>query len=263
MKRNSRSIIALAVLALGASGAAVAAEDSPLNVSVSLRAWNNKWNSWDVLPSGGGVQSGVENYTSGNEFAWIPALSLRYGNFALAGSYMTSTNYGFSGNSGTFSADRKESDVTLGYYVLPSLAINLGYKTVDQQFKPGGDFKYKGPFVGVSGAAPIGNGFSVYGNVAIGRMDADFPGFLARPTLLSNSSNTADYRLSEIGLAYSFLGVSNMVKALTITAGYRAQVLDTGLTLPQGGATATSLVSRSTRGRDNTEGFTIGISATF
>lgn len=258
------AVLATAVLALGVCQSSLAADD--LTTTIGVRLWSNKWSSWDAQPSvpAAGVQSSVENYTSNGKAAFLPAVSVRYKDFSFSGSMMTNTSYGFNFAGGTGSAERKEYDLAVGYFLLPSVSVNLGYKSVTQKFSGTPDkYEYQGPFVGVSASAPLGNQWAVYGSVAVGRLDAEFPAFVAAPALLSSRNNTADYRLSEVGIAYAFGPVFAGAKNVALTIGYRAQVLDTGLTLPQGGFTATSLVSRSTRGRDNTEGLTIGLSASF
>jgi hypothetical protein len=60
----------------------------------------------------------------------------------------------------------------------------------------------------------------------------------------------ADYRLSELGLAYT-LPTGTLVKAVTFTLGYRTQVLTSKDALP------------GQDGRDLTQGFTFGALASF
>ena len=60
----------------------------------------------------------------------------------------------------------------------------------------------------------------------------------------------ADYRLTEVGLAYN-AALGGMPRALALTAGYRMQVLTSKNALG------------SQDGRDLTQGFTVGVVVTF
>lgn len=261
--------VALIGSVMSLASLAVAAEDS-LTISPNLKLWSNTWNSWDVLPSvtSSGIQSGIENYTSGTKLAVIPGLNVKYGDFSFGGSFMNNTSYGFNGAYGGFGADRKETDVSIGYSLLPSLSANVGYKTVKQSFKGAtgsSDYKYSGPFVGLAASAPIGNGFFMYGSVGVGRLDASLPSYVKSANQLSDNNYNSNYRLSEVGVNYVIPGdkVSPAVKYVALSLGYRAQVIDTDVTLPQGAANLSGFYSRSTKARDNTEGLTFGLSAAF
>jgi hypothetical protein len=203
-----------------------------------------------------------ENFTSSPQAAFIPSLTMRYGDFLLTGSLFSKREYTFTGSGGAgFSAKRDETDLHAGYYVLPTLAVTLGYKDVKQEFGNGSEYKFSGPIVGLAASAPLTQGFSLYGNFGYGSMKADF-GKLTDNN--GKSSFNADYYLGEVGLAYSFdaKAIFPSAKALTATLGYRNQTL-----AAQNFAVGTNFYaptqSRSTELRDNTEGLSLGLSVTF
>jgi hypothetical protein len=229
-------------------------------VNVGLRTWANSWTSWDVyapLQVGSTMIPGAsENFTSGTELALIPTLSVRAGDFLVSGSHFARKGYSFDGSGGTFNARRAETDVLTGYYVLPTFAVTLGYKEVKQDFGAA-RFKYSGPTIGAVGSAPLTGGFSLYGNVGYGPMKARLP--------LADAADAkrfdVNYLLGEVGLAYSFDMRDSMpvAKGLTLTLGYRNQVLATkDFRIATGGGQ-----SRATELRDTTEGLTLGLSASF
>ncbi len=252
-----------------AAHTSVQAADSANDVTVTLgvKAWDNKWTSWDAFPAldlgNSSLPGSTENYTSGSKLALIPTASVRFGNWLVSGSQFVNKSYRFTGQDGnSFGAKRSETDIHAGYYVLPTLAITLGYKDVKQDFGTNADFKYSGPIIGASASAPLTQGFSLYGNFGYGRMDAKLPSGAADA---SGSNNLkANYLLGEVGIAYSFDVRSALpaAKAVTLTLGYRSQVLDTkayrvALTTVANGPT------RSAELRDTTEGLALGLSASF
>ena len=228
--------------------------------TVGLRTWSNSWSTWDAYPplavGNFFLPGGAENFTSGNQAVLIPSLSVRSGDFMLSASRFVKKRYSFTGNDGGFSAKREETDVHGGYYVLPTLAVSVGYKEVKQDFGGGAQFKYSGPILGVVGSAPLTRGFSLYGNVGYGRVNGRFPGDGADAS--GQTKFNADYWLGEAGLAYSFEGMG-AAKAMSVTLGYRNQVLATGGYRIATGPSAT----RATELRDTTEGLALGLSMSF
>jgi hypothetical protein len=268
MKFLSKSVTALsaALVLCGLSTAAFAADD--LTVTLGTKVWANKWTSWDYYapfqasPTVA-VPGASESFTSSNHAAIIPALTVRYQDYLVTGSLFAQKEYGFIGTTGqTFTAKRDETDLHAGYFLLPTLAVTLGYKEVKQDFGPNSTFKYSGPMVGLVGSAPLTKGYSLYGNFGYGAMTANFPnGFKDNA---GNGSLPADYFLSEVGFAYSFDAKAIMpaAKAITATVGYRNQTLATKDFAVGTDVTAPSK-SRSTELRDNTEGLSFGLSLTF
>lgn len=261
MKKNTMLKTFAALAGLLACQGAFAADE--VTVTAGVKMWNNKWSTWDVIPPAGscattGACGYSENYTSGDNAAWIPSASVRYRDYLLAGSYFANHSYGFSGARGPFTADRKEMDIVAGYYVLPTVAVIAGYKEVKQNFD-GMNFKYSGPIFGVNASAPLTGGFSLYGTAALGRLDASLPDSIAIGATTSSNYN-ADYKLGEIGLAYAFDVRASMpgMKSLVATLGYRNQVIATDAQIRD-----TPTTSRGTELRDTTEGLTLGLTAVF
>ena len=106
---------------------------------------------------------------SGTELTPILLGSIRYKNFFVSASHFLDTNYNIKTQLTGASVDvgRNETDLNIGYYVLPSLSLSLGYKEV--KFDGGlGDAKYAGPVIGISGYGSMGSGFGLYGSFAYG-----------------------------------------------------------------------------------------------
>jgi len=258
------SVAALVLVAV--AGSSYAGDDWSL--TLGAKVWNNKWTSWDYyqpfsVPAIVDIPGASENFTSGNQSTLLPSVTLRYQDFLLTGSVFSNQEYSFDGPTGTqFKANREETDVHVGYYVLPTLALTLGHKSIKQEFTGGKVFNYSGPIFGFVGSAPLTQNYSLYGNFGYGSMTAEFPTGLTDNS--GQSKKDADYYLSEIGIAYSFnpSSIISSAKAMTATLGYRSQTLAT-----QGFAVGTDAnhpaLSRNTELRDNTEGLVLGLSVSF
>ena len=242
MKKHG--LMSLALCLAGAAQAQAQAQsqsqsqDLPLSVTVGAKAWSTQWTTFSYAPTGGGSRV-LTQVVAKDKVVLLPVLSVRYKDFVGSISGYQSTRHQFSDGS---SNSRAEFDANAGYLVLPGMAVTLGYKKVSQK----GDYIYKpaGPVVGLSGAAPLGGALSLYGAFGLGRMKT------AGSTDPRIVQFKADYRLSELGLAYN-MAVGNMPKALAFTAGYRMQVLSSKDALG------------SQDGRDLTQGFTFGLVTTF
>lgn len=246
MNKIRQGFIVAALAALPMANAAAAEGD--FSATIGLKAWVNNWNSWNQTRSGelaNFLDPIVQNIESSNTDGWIPSFSMRYQNFLVGGSYFAKRGYDF-GSHGFVDVKREEFDLSAGYYVLPTLAIIAGYKEVDQWF--GDKFKYSGPIIGFSASAPLTGGFSLYGTAAFGPMDAELP------TASGIKKVDASYRLGEVGVAYVFdTGGSAGMKSVIGTLGYRSQAIVTKFDGTWSGQ----------KGRDTTEGITIGIAAAF
>ena len=231
MKKNGFIALALCFAAVAAH-----AQESGLSVSAGLKAWSTQWTTFSYDVNAGG-QSVVTQVQAKDKVVLIPLLSVRYRDFMGSISGYRPTDYDLSDGS---TNSRKELDINLGYYVAPGVALTLGYKKVGQKADTD-NYELAGPVVGVSGTAPLGNGFSLYGAFGLGRM---------KSTGASTVHFDADYRLTEAGGAYT-LPTPRFTKALTFTAGYRTQVF-------------TSKQATETQdARDLTQGFTFGLIAAF
>jgi opacity protein-like surface antigen len=238
-----RLTLAAAAFALGLAGSAQA-QDAKFSISVGAKAWSTQWTTfgyYSALP-GATTADVVTQVPAKDKVVLLPLLSVRYRDLVAAITAYQSTDHDLS--DGTRNA-RSEFDASLGYFVLPGVAVTLGYKKVSQR-DLAGQYRYEpaGPVLGLNATAPVGGAFSVYGGLGLGK-------------LKTSSSNDprdvqfkADYRLTEVGLAYT-LGTERVVKALSFTAGYRTQVLSSKEALG------------SQDGRDLTQGLTLGLIATF
>jgi hypothetical protein len=244
MSKIRQCVMVAAMAALPLSNAMAA--DGDFSATVGLKAWVNNWSTWNGfvgMDNSFNDVAHVYNVESSNTTSWIPSVSVRYKDFMVGGSYFAKRSYDI--GPGFRDVKREEFDLIGGYYILPTLAIIGGYKEVDQWFA-NGKYKYSGPIVGFSASAPLTSGFSLYGTAAVGlgSMDAKRP---------SGTTTDADYRLGEVGLAYAF-NVGGGVKSLIGTFGYRSQVIVTDMS----GSALSGL-----KGRDTTEGFTLGLVAAF
>jgi hypothetical protein len=212
------------------------AQESNLSVSVGVRAWNTQWDTFTYRVIGVGNQVVIQA-PADEKLVLVPLMSVRYGDFVGSLSMYPSTDHRFfDGEVRT----RKEFDVNLGYYVSPGVAVTLGYKKLEQ--KGSNDtYELSGPVAGVNGTAPLGGDFALYGAFGFGSM---------KSTSASTVKFDADYRLSELGVAYT-LATPSISKALTFTLGYRTQVI----------SSKDAAVGQD--GRDLTQGLTLGVIATF
>lgn len=229
-------IMAMAVL----SGTATFAQDAALSVSAGARAWYTQWSTFSYLVDKNKVNIALTQVSADDKLVLVPVVSARYGNFVGSMSVLPSTRFSFvDGGSGT----RSEFDLILGYSVLPSLNLTLGYKKVSQR---DGDVRYEpaGPVLGLNGSAPMAQGFSLYGALAVGKLK----------TPQSGGDNVvkfkADYRLTEVGLSYALAG-AQVSPRWTFSAGYRIQVMNS------------KQAFGNQDGRDTTQGFAVGAIATF
>ncbi|WP_457423179.1 outer membrane protein [Roseateles sp. P5_E7] len=220
--------------ALCSAGAALA-QDADLSVSAGLRAWNTDWTTFTYAPSGTGRV--LKQVTASAKTALMPSVSVRYGAFRGTLSALTSTSYGFDDNT---SGKRSEFDANLAYSVLPGLALTLGYKGMTQSGNSG-SYRPSGPVLGVSASAPIGEGLAIYGSLGLGRL---------KTRSGDNIQFKAEYGLTEVGLTYA---LTTDQPRWTLTGGYRMQVLRSKDALPETGQD----------GRDNTQGFTLGVLVSF
>lgn len=228
----------LVALAWFGAGAALA-QDSGLSVSVGARAWYAQWTTFSYFTELG-VNRALTQVSADNKLVLVPTVSVRYGDFVGSLSALPSTSFTFAdGGSGK----REELDFNLGYTVMPGLTMTLGYKKVSQR---DGNVSYEpaGVVAGLSGNAPLSGAFSLYGALGFGRLKTPTSGGAEVVKF------TADYRLTEIGLAYA-VNTAGLPRRWTLTAGYRIQVM------------GSKEAFGTQDGRDTTQGFTFGALATF
>ena len=237
--------------------------------TLGYKTWFNTWQTpFNTYPPEGGAN--IMSLTSETVAAPIFSASLKFGDFLIAGSFMTTPDYKFPDNedvlvtgptptsfpstTGVFypfktSASRKESDINLGYYVAPAMAITIGMKNVKQTYNDlnadGSIFstswtKYSGPIVGITGGGALGAGFAFYGNLSYGILKGEFEG--------DPKKFDATYSSTELGIAY------RPISFLSFLVGYKYQTIDTKITDPAfNGQVAL----------DVTKGFILGANLTF
>jgi hypothetical protein len=225
--------------ALAAAIVAAPAAAEELQLTVGAKIWANEWSSWTPAQTATDVYV-IQSIASNTHVAVIPQVNAFYGRWLVAASYFVGTDYSLgggvtpaNGQINPFVATRKEADVNVGYYVLPSLAVTLGYKQIQQNFVHISNpefYKWTGPTIGLLASAPLQGGpLSMYGTFAYGRLSLH----ASEPDLLDQDVRqfahyyfNADYFLSELGVAY---GMRTPVKALSLsmTLGYRIQVVAT------------------------------------
>lgn len=199
--------VAMAQQASGGKSDARANED--LSFTLGIRFWNTQWNA-NSFPFSGGKQI-VAHADSGSKLVPIPTASIRYKDFGVSASHFMNTSYTLDDGLDSFRSSRTETDLNVLYYVLPGLSASLGYK----ELKWGG-VKIDGPTLALSGSAPLGSGFGVYGTAGAGKLElnGDF---------LNGKGINSDYALGEVGFSYSTNTNAYLLKGLTATAGYRYQ----------------------------------------
>jgi hypothetical protein len=214
------------------------AQDPGVSVSVGARAWYTGWTTFSYFTDDSTPPQNLAltQVSADDKLAVIPMISVRYGNWLGSASGLPSTDFTFPNGSGT----REEFDANIGYFVIPSLAFTLGYKRVSQSDGPN-RYRPAGPVVGISANAPLGGVWSIYGSLGVGWLKT--PGGDA-------IDFEADYRLAELGLAYTLDG-NRVPRRWTFTGGYRFQVM------------TSKDAFNSEDGRDTTQGFTLGVMATF
>ena len=270
------SLILLLALLVAAVPSQAEEQSTPLGKDVTLAIGLKLWfNTWQSANGSFGSQQGsnVQSYISEANVAYIPSISLKIKDFFISTSYLGAPDYTFptytdnvivSGPTSTAytlkhntTAKRTESDTNIGWYVTPNLALTLGYKVVTQEItdkqsgvglmaqtvvsKP----TYAGPTVGFIGSVPVGEGFGLYGNLALGKLDMEYEG--------GTTTYDADYVSTEIGIGYKGKSLP-----LSFTMGYRFQSIEQkmpGYTLPGSAATPIS--------PDVTKGITLGINLIF
>lgn len=247
------------------------AASDPIFVTFGVRAWLGSWATWDARQPAdvcGGIANcnlpgTAESTESSSAHAIvIPAVSLRWGSWLLSGSYAVAPRYAFELRDRFYTGKRSEWDLSAGYYLYPSAAITLGWKSISQNFEgPDDNYDYRGMTIGFTGSARISNSVSIYGNAAFG-VPGLFRARLAEQTrdALGRRDFDQSYYVTEFGLAYPLdVGGSGALKGMVASVGYRSQVV----TIKQFRIGREGNTSFPTSLQDNTHGFVFGLSATF
>lgn len=260
-------------------------------VMLGLKIWPNKWDL-PVELFGYDNKTYIHEFESGAELTYIPAVLIRYRNFFIGGSYLSETDYDFvnqnysnwgvednilyiTGTTISVSGSRKEWDLNLGYFLLPNLAISIGYKNLDRDldiffisegyssdgsqtdeiiddvFEASYPLSAYAPIVGLSASTPLVNRLNLYGNMAYGLLDGDaeynYEGGKNELTL------DGEYVFAELGLSYTILLKRKSASAVTFNIGYRFQRLEMQFESKDGGW------GHSGDQHDSTAGLIVGV----
>lgn len=231
-----RRSVCLVSAALLVPAPALAQDAGGIAVTAGVRSWLASWTTFTYLPP---AYNQVGPVASRTRLVLLPAVAVRMGDFSLLLSGMPSTTF----DTPSSTASRQEYDLAIGWSVIPGITLTGGYKQMQQRE---GQVRYepKGPVIGFNGNATLNGPLSLYGQLALGRLSSNGN---AGPNSVQFD---ARYNVSELGLAYTVVGGA-WVRRWNFTVGYRSQ----------------QLVSREAApgqdGVDNTNGFTLGASATF
>jgi hypothetical protein len=249
------------------TSAALADGESPI-LTVGAKAWVNTWTSWglDQKSYNNASNQVVIPINSGTQASWIPTVSVGYGKWVVAASYMIDTRYLLVGAEPAgpltgVSATRTETDASLGYALLPGLALTAGYKELKQEY--GDTYKWSGPVVGLNASVPMPTpGLNLYGTFGYGFFTVDLPA--DAPDASKHTSLDATYIVSEFGISYAIGRTASGRRPVTLTAGYRTQTVKTrnyGLAVTSDANVQSQYTTTDLR--DITQGFTLGIRASF
>jgi hypothetical protein len=255
----------------GPEGLAALGSLGELNFFAGVRIWANEWDivtfkrvlSADVTPT---LRDELDITTSNLEITPMPTFGVRYGNLLASLTYFVPTSY--NGNGGLEQdVERREIDLNVGYYVLPSVVVSLAYKEakVDRLIDyVASEQKIKGILLGVSASAPLSDRLSLYGNFAYG--------FGRQKSQVADASGdtkySARYTISEVGISYRIMegSAGAFIKSVSGSLGYRAQSYTTkdvalGTYDPSAPSTPLSITTRD--GRTSTTGAVLAIVASF
>jgi len=192
MKRMLTILVVVLLLGLSNYGLAQETEETPTTITIGLKMWYASWEETftvgtyeETQESDYGLMYGpVLNIRSGNLFL---GLSYLMGSFTFEDSWTDSGYYGYYGGDYYYwyddiewksEADRTDVDLSIGYYFHPNLALFLGYKTsnfefretwtvtetisnyytdtYEYEFEDTREMELSGPALGLTGHFPIG-----------------------------------------------------------------------------------------------------------
>jgi hypothetical protein len=271
MKNVFKAVLA-ALLVAGSASAALADDgQKDFGMNFGYKLWLN---SWQTTIASNHAQGG-DHYTGVTQggYGSVPNLSLRYKQGFLSMGYLASGTYTFPQYTDVINvagvphtetvsvaASRTEFDMNLGFMFVPQFGATVGYKNVTQTYNiynasPGlvygnngatNHTYMNGVTFGVVGGAPIGNGFSLYGNGVGGFMVVNYG-----PTP-ATTNDSATYIASELGLAWRAERVP-----LSLTLGYKYQIISTRV------AAGNNAVLNNQVGLDVTNGYMLGANYSF
>lgn len=233
MKSLMRTV-AVGALLLSLAPAALAQDG--VRFTIGVKAWVHTWSTW----TGSQLDGSVGQTETDSETVLVPSLNLRIGNFFVSGDFFPEKEYDFLNNTYR-GVKRSEWSVVGGYYLVPQLAIALGFKQINQNFGSTFDATLSVPMLGLQAGAPIGDSgnWFIYGNGFFGPVDFKEK----NSTALDNQKGW--YYSTEIGTGYRFFD------RLAGTVGYKYQTV------------RWDELNQKNPGYDYTAGWIFGLSFTF
>jgi hypothetical protein len=288
MRRECTAVLLSAAGLLAASaecGAQEAAWTRP-EFTIGIKAWDSGWQSYlpstvaGVTPLGTPAASDVVNSVeTSRHVEALPTLTLRYDRYFLSAGYARfSSDFSLQQSplvstsspmtiltSRTDHLTRREIDVNAGYFVLPGLALTIGYKNAKEDrdtrlgIAPGTTAGLLNADVdvgllGAVGSYEIQDGLSAYGQFGYGWGRARTTLGAASAVPGREISTNVRYIISELGLAYRLPWQSAWIKRSSVGLGYRSQ------TLKQNAPSAVGGESRDLR--DVKDGFVLSLNLT-
>lgn len=249
---NNKMRAAVVFACLGQASLALAEDSvaSQTQVSIGAKVWHSSWLSYlptvyaGVSPDGTrGLADSIDAVEGTRETDILPTIGVRYKDYLLSASVARYT--------GDFEAlhtavicpcgqnlltsrvdhfSRKESELVLGYFVTPNVALSVGYKaaTEDRVTRlgiPGSapssvTNRVRGILVGAAASFAIEGRWRFYGNFGYGpaKVKTDFsdPAF-------ARINADGRYVISEIGINYSLPFSTTLMKGAVAGLGYRSQ----------------------------------------
>ena len=161
MKRIIMSIVAMMMLC---SGFAFASEG--VEVEAGIKMWNNKWTS---------EEPGIDKTKYDAAILVGPSVEVKFpSQFFIEASYLMSvTDYESTYFIHKITADRKDLDLAVGYALVPSFGVFVGYKSASMDWDmdlagtiiDSRSMDLAGPMAGIRGNAELNDMFSIYGNL--------------------------------------------------------------------------------------------------
>lgn len=266
-----------AVLFSTAAAAATGDSATEFNVLVSERIWFASWDQTLVdmvvtapptATAPPQIRAGLAKNVSSRTIP-IAALGVRYGQFSASVARFSPQRFEGNGNYLQDHVSRDETDLSIGYQMVPGVAISLIRKSGKSSTNlsrstaalVGSDTPAVGRayLLGVSTSAPVYGPLVLYGNLAYGT------GKFNDPTA-TFSGTWARYTVAELGLAYR-LGLETQllgVDAISVQAGYRAQsIAYRGYQKDDFARIPAQITMTESKGRSVTDGFIVSLSLIF
>jgi opacity protein-like surface antigen len=254
-KTLSSASLALAVLLSSTSQAQESeqAATPTAQFAVGAKVWNASWLSYIPATYAGAGANGqpaigdIANSAEGSRrTSVLPQLAVRYGKFLASASYghfksdfsllsspiITPSGTLISTRTDYFS--RRESDVSLGYFVLPQIALTLGYKYAKElrdtsagvapQRRPLVENKASSVLLGAFASFPIQGALNFYAQAGYGPARLKTRG---GDSVVGTIDAHGRYLIGELGLTYPVLLDRAGLRAVSAAIGYRTQTVKT------------------------------------